>query len=73
VPVKGPKGKGVLILFADKPSQEEDEELSLSRAELEIDSTETLLPEQFRGKRLVVFARERHGDVGKYCPKRLSH
>jgi len=43
-------------------------ELSLERAELEIIKTEAILPEQFLNKRLVMFARDRHGDVQDFCP-----
>ena len=66
VPVRGSLGRGSLLFQASKG--EADRDLVLRRCELEVEETEAMLPEQFRGKTLVVFDEARHGRITEYCP-----
>ncbi len=78
VPVKGDSGNGVLIIRATRERhdhnqhqqqhvQDPDElELVLRKCELEVLQTKSLLPKDFRNKRLVVFDEDRHGPIKQY-------
>ena len=67
LPVHGPTGKGHYSLVADKqetvPAGETAGDPVLVRSDLEVDETKSLLPEQFAGKKMIIYARDRHGDL----------
>ena len=63
VPVDGPQGNGILHVFAQLTGVEAAAEMRLRRCELELKETSKLLPEEYGKKRLVVYDRERHGDI----------
>ena len=66
LPVSGPTGKGHYFLLAEKRVGDDSDGPELVRSDLEMDETESLLPEQFAGKKMVIYAKERHGDIKSF-------
>ena len=62
LPVLGPAGRGHYSLVAEKA----EANIVLVRSDLEVEETKSLLPEQFEGKKMIIYARERHGDIKNY-------
>jgi len=62
LPVLGPAGRGHYSLVAEKA----EANIVLVRSDLEVEETKSLLPEQFEGKKMIIYARERHGDIKSY-------
>lgn len=61
VPVEGPKGNGLYYIKALCTEGEgQARKCTVERCELEVQSTTQLKPEQYHGKRLVVFDRIKH-------------
>ena len=60
--VLGPAGRGHYSLVAEKA----EANIVLVRSDLEVEETKSLLPEQFEGKKMIIYARERHGDIKSY-------
>ena len=71
LPVYGPTGRGHYCLVVEKreasaPGRGSADEAVLVRSDLELDETKSLLPDQFEGKKMVIYARERHGDIKSF-------
>ena len=69
IPVSGPKGRGVYHVSARNIENGSGSELELVRAELEVTETDQLLPAEYENKRLVVFLKERHGNIKDFAPR----
>ena len=65
IPVCGPRGEGIYHVLAEA----ETAELELTKAELEVTKTDQLLPAEYENKRLVVYLKERHGNIKDFAPR----
>ena len=66
LPVYGPTGRGHYSLVAEKREPAAGgsaDDVVLVRSDLEVEKTKSLLPEQFAGKKMIIYARDRHGDL----------
>jgi len=63
IPVKGPNGHGYYFLSAAKSKEIADSKWEGVRFELEIEETSELSEDQFRGKRLIIYDKTRHGQL----------